>query len=156
MARSLLYNPMTKCRCTEMRILSCRTRMAVHHRFVLCWLGKRLCCEQQFGCHRGYVWWERHRTPRERHPAPSQYALTWTITPAVLKHFFTRVTSQFTCMFDVPLTNNIEKLTYLTQAFKRLGKYEPVDQIDAAKQISQEHDFIDKGRIAIWGRGYGG
>ncbi|XP_039260168.2 dipeptidyl peptidase 4-like isoform X2 [Styela clava] len=40
--------------------------------------------------------------------------------------------------------------------YKRLGEYEPIDQIEATKQVSDKFSFIDKSNIAIWGRSYGG
>jgi dipeptidyl-peptidase-4 len=38
---------------------------------------------------------------------------------------------------------------------KELGRYEVIDQIAAAKQLGQR-DYIDAGRIGIWGWSYGG
>ncbi len=43
-----------------------------------------------------------------------------------------------------------ERVTY-----KQLGKYETIDQIDAAKYLG-EKNYIDKDRIGIWGWSYGG
>ncbi|XP_077976200.1 dipeptidyl peptidase 4-like [Styela clava] len=40
--------------------------------------------------------------------------------------------------------------------YHRLGEFEPLDQIEATRQISEKYDFVDKNRIAIWGRSYGG
>ena len=37
-----------------------------------------------------------------------------------------------------------------------IGHYEPEDQIEFAKKISREKDFIDQDNIMIWGRSYGG
>ncbi|CAK8692164.1 unnamed protein product [Clavelina lepadiformis] len=39
--------------------------------------------------------------------------------------------------------------------YKKLGQYEPLDQIEAARQISK-FDYIDEQNVAIWGRSYGG
>ncbi|MGV3509546.1 MAG: S9 family peptidase [Sphingobacteriaceae bacterium] len=43
-----------------------------------------------------------------------------------------------------------KKMTY-----KELGKYETIDQIEAAKWLAQQ-DYVDKTRIGIWGWSYGG
>ena len=45
---------------------------------------------------------------------------------------------------------DFKKVTY-----KELGKYEIEDQIDAAKELGKL-DYIDQGRIGIWGWSYGG
>jgi len=42
------------------------------------------------------------------------------------------------------------------QIYKKLGQYEVVDQIDAAKYVTETYDFIDKDRLGIWGWSYGG
>ena len=42
------------------------------------------------------------------------------------------------------------------QIYKKLGQYEVVDQIDAAKYLTQTYDFIDEDRLGIWGWSYGG
>ena len=42
------------------------------------------------------------------------------------------------------------------QVYKKLGQYEVEDQIDAAKYLVKNYDFIDKDRIGIWGWSYGG
>ncbi|XP_076815585.1 dipeptidyl peptidase 4-like [Clavelina lepadiformis] len=40
--------------------------------------------------------------------------------------------------------------------YKKLGQYEPIDQIAAARIVSDRYSYIDKSRIAIWGWSYGG
>ncbi|XP_078490198.1 dipeptidyl peptidase 4-like isoform X2 [Ciona intestinalis] len=42
------------------------------------------------------------------------------------------------------------------QVYKKLGQYEPQDQIAAARKLATENQFIDKSKIAIWGWSYGG
>jgi len=42
------------------------------------------------------------------------------------------------------------------QVYKKLGQYEVEDQIDAAKYLIKNYDFIDKDRLGIWGWSYGG
>ena len=42
------------------------------------------------------------------------------------------------------------------QVYKKLGQYEVQDQIDAAKYLIDQHDFIDTSRVGIWGWSYGG
>ncbi len=42
------------------------------------------------------------------------------------------------------------------QVYKKLGQYEVQDQIDAAKYLIDQYDFIDTGRVGIWGWSYGG
>ncbi len=42
------------------------------------------------------------------------------------------------------------------QIYKKLGQYEVEDQIDAAKYLVEEYDFIDENRVGIWGWSYGG
>ncbi|HKK47391.1 MAG TPA: S9 family peptidase, partial [Balneolaceae bacterium] len=41
------------------------------------------------------------------------------------------------------------------QVYKKLGQYEVQDQIDAAKYLVKNYDFIDEDRIGIWGWSYG-
>jgi len=40
--------------------------------------------------------------------------------------------------------------------YKKLGQYEPIDQIDAARIVAEQNSFIDPSRKAIWGWSYGG
>lgn len=40
--------------------------------------------------------------------------------------------------------------------YLQLGTYEPADQIEFAKKISREKDYIDQDNLMIWGRSYGG
>ncbi|CAK8692165.1 unnamed protein product [Clavelina lepadiformis] len=40
--------------------------------------------------------------------------------------------------------------------YKKLGQYEPADQIAAARIVSDENSYIDKSKTAIWGWSYGG
>lgn len=40
--------------------------------------------------------------------------------------------------------------------YLNLGHYEPEDQIEFARKISTDKEFIDESRIMIWGRSYGG
>lgn len=42
------------------------------------------------------------------------------------------------------------------QVYKKLGQYEVEDQIDAAKYLLEEHDYLDDTRVGIWGWSYGG
>jgi dipeptidyl-peptidase-4 len=42
------------------------------------------------------------------------------------------------------------------QVYKKLGQYEVQDQIDAAKHLLDQHDYLDKKRVGIWGWSYGG
>lgn len=42
------------------------------------------------------------------------------------------------------------------QVYKKLGQYEVTDQIDAAKYILDNYDYIDEDRVGIWGWSYGG
>nr|XP_026692095.1 prolyl endopeptidase FAP-like isoform X3 [Ciona intestinalis] len=42
------------------------------------------------------------------------------------------------------------------QVYKKLGQYEPHDQIAAARKLATENQFIDQSKIAIWGWSYGG
>jgi len=42
------------------------------------------------------------------------------------------------------------------QVYKQLGQMEPRDQIEAVRQITAMHSFIDASRTAIWGWSYGG
>ncbi len=42
------------------------------------------------------------------------------------------------------------------QVYKKLGQYEVEDQIDAAKYLIENHDYLDKSRVGIWGWSYGG
>ncbi|NGP89268.1 S9 family peptidase [Fodinibius halophilus] len=42
------------------------------------------------------------------------------------------------------------------QLYKKLGQYEVQDQINAAKYLIEQYDFIDTSRIGIWGWSYGG
>nr|XP_018666654.1 dipeptidyl peptidase 4-like isoform X1 [Ciona intestinalis] len=42
------------------------------------------------------------------------------------------------------------------QVYRKLGQYEPHDQIAAAKKLANENSFIDETRMAIWGWSYGG
>lgn len=42
------------------------------------------------------------------------------------------------------------------QIYKKLGQYEVEDQIDAARYLIDQYDFIDASRIGIWGWSYGG
>lgn len=42
------------------------------------------------------------------------------------------------------------------QVYKKLGQYEPLDQIAAAKKLIETNDFIDADHTAIWGWSYGG
>lgn len=42
------------------------------------------------------------------------------------------------------------------QIYKKLGQYEVIDQIDAAKYLTETYDFIDEDRLGIWGWSYGG
>lgn len=42
------------------------------------------------------------------------------------------------------------------QIYKKLGQYEVEDQIDAARYLLNEYDFIDSSRIGVWGWSYGG
>lgn len=42
------------------------------------------------------------------------------------------------------------------QVYKKLGQYETEDQIDAAKYLFSQYDFIDEDRLGIWGWSYGG
>ena len=42
------------------------------------------------------------------------------------------------------------------QIYKKLGQYETIDQIDAAKYLIANYDFIDENRMGIWGWSYGG
>jgi dipeptidyl-peptidase-4 len=42
------------------------------------------------------------------------------------------------------------------QIYKKLGQYEVEDQIDAAKYLVEDYDFIDETRVGIWGWSYGG
>ena len=46
--------------------------------------------------------------------------------------------------------SDFKKITY-----KELGKYEVIDQIEAAKELAK-NDFIDENEIGIWGWSYGG
>jgi len=41
------------------------------------------------------------------------------------------------------------------QVYEKLGQYEPVDQIEAARIIA-DREYIDKNKTAIWGWSYGG
>uniref|UniRef100_H2YFY2 Uncharacterized protein n=1 Tax=Ciona savignyi TaxID=51511 RepID=H2YFY2_CIOSA len=40
--------------------------------------------------------------------------------------------------------------------YKKLGQYEPLDQIAAAKFIANDKAYIDETRLAVWGWSYGG
>nr|XP_039258810.1 dipeptidyl peptidase 4-like [Styela clava] len=40
--------------------------------------------------------------------------------------------------------------------YNRLGEYEPLDQIEATRQITEKYNFIDSSKVAMWGRSYGG
>lgn len=42
------------------------------------------------------------------------------------------------------------------QVYKKLGQYEVIDQIDAAKYLIENLDYVDSTRIGIWGWSYGG
>jgi len=42
------------------------------------------------------------------------------------------------------------------QVYKKLGQYEVEDQIDAAKYLIQNYDYLDAERFGIWGWSYGG
>lgn len=42
------------------------------------------------------------------------------------------------------------------QVYKKLGQYEVEDQIDAAKYLIDNYDFMDASRVGIWGWSYGG
>jgi dipeptidyl-peptidase-4 len=42
------------------------------------------------------------------------------------------------------------------QLYKKLGQYEVEDQIDAAKYLLDQHDYMDNNRVGIWGWSYGG
>ena len=42
------------------------------------------------------------------------------------------------------------------QVYKKLGQYEVQDQIDAARYLLDQYDFIDTARVGIWGWSYGG
>lgn len=42
------------------------------------------------------------------------------------------------------------------QLYKKLGQYEVEDQIDAARYLIEQHDYIDENRVGIWGWSYGG
>jgi len=40
--------------------------------------------------------------------------------------------------------------------YRNMGTLEMVDQIEVARKIITDHDFIDPGKVAIWGWSYGG
>lgn len=42
------------------------------------------------------------------------------------------------------------------QTYKKLGQYETKDQIDAAKYLAEQYDYIDEERLGVWGWSYGG
>jgi len=44
---------------------------------------------------------------------------------------------------------------FRTQTYRQLGKYETMDQIEAAKWLGSQ-DYVDADRIGIWGWSYGG
>ena len=45
---------------------------------------------------------------------------------------------------------------FLYKVYKKLGYYEPLDQIAFARHLSDTYDFVDGSRMAVWGRSYGG
>ena len=40
--------------------------------------------------------------------------------------------------------------------YRKLGQYEPVDQVEVAQHIINSHSFIDPQKTAIYGWSYGG
>jgi len=45
---------------------------------------------------------------------------------------------------------------YKFLVYRNMGTLEMVDQIEVARKITEENDFIDPGKVAIWGWSYGG
>ena len=45
---------------------------------------------------------------------------------------------------------------FMQSNYRKLGQYEPVDQVEVAQHIINSHSFIDQQKTAIYGWSYGG